>query len=588
MKKKFNLSVTTEKRISHIRPMLLLSFVVFCVTGFAGCEGTTTDPDGGDGNVIGTDNSIIATPTIWEAGSTHIIDCALNVNSTLTIQEGCTVKFTENGSMTIGSQVSAALIADGSKKKPVLFTGSKSEQAGSWNGITFGQNNVSATTKLNNCILEGAGKNNKACLSLANTRMAMDSCIVRKSASYGIELSENAGFSLFENNQLESCADYLIKSAPQSLLGLSANNTFTPTGNKAIALVSGMIKTSGTLTKLPVPYTVLGTFEVDGGELTIEKGTTIRFDIATALCIGRNQFSALIAEGTASEPITFTSASASPQTGDWTGIQFFESNSSNKSSIKYAVIDYAGRPDGSLEGAILNYSGLKLENTTIRNSTTNAVNCANNGYFVTCINNTFSNCDKDPVIIFANHAHTIGSGNSITAGAGLGIRVTGETVSQNVRWLKQTVPYIIDGCVYIQTNSGNAVLNINPGCTLHFMSGSNIEVQDNGTLLAQGTADNRITFTSNAITPSPGDWDGIGIGYGTSRTILDYCNIEYAGHYSEYNIGIGGYNVTVSNCAINHSLVNGIKVFYNEPAYNPTLLNNTFTSNLGSDVIYEQ
>ena len=67
-----------------------------------------------DPNLIGAENSLINTPTTWEANSVKTIDCALIINSILTIEEGSTIKFTENGSLLIGSSTNAALVADGS------------------------------------------------------------------------------------------------------------------------------------------------------------------------------------------------------------------------------------------------------------------------------------------------------------------------------------------------------------------------------------------------------------------------------------------------------------------------------------------
>ncbi len=50
-------------------------------------------------------------------------------------------------------------------------------------------------------------------------------------------------------------------------------------------------------------------------------------------------------------------------------------------------------------------------------------------------------------------------------------------------------------------------------------------------LNATGTNDVPIAFTSNALTPAPGDWRGIVFFNSTvdGSTILDYCTVEYGG-----------------------------------------------------------
>lgn len=75
-------------------------------------------------------------------------------------------------------------------------------------------------------------------------------------------------------------------------------------------------------------YTLSGLIYVkDGAKITIEKGTRILGAVGNhqvggtpggGLIITRG--SKIIAEGTAAEPIVFTSASATPQSGDWAGI----------------------------------------------------------------------------------------------------------------------------------------------------------------------------------------------------------------------------------------------------------------------------
>lgn len=74
-----------------------LSLLVLLLAGlFAGCG--ETDPAGEtNDNVITAANGQILTPTVWEDGSVKVIDCILNVQSTLTIEPGCTLQFTTNG-----------------------------------------------------------------------------------------------------------------------------------------------------------------------------------------------------------------------------------------------------------------------------------------------------------------------------------------------------------------------------------------------------------------------------------------------------------------------------------------------------------
>lgn len=569
-----------------------LSLLALVLAGlFAGCEENEPGGENTD-NVITSANSQILTPTVWEDGTVKVIDCMLSVQSTLTIEPGCTLQFTANGGMEIGMGTNAALIADGTPTRPITFTtvSTANGQAGSWYGITFGSNNVIATTVLNNCIIEGAGKNAEPVIEVYNTKIAMDSCILRNGAGVGIKLTgTTSGFTRFAHNALSACFDYLLQGEAQPLLGLDTTNAYTSVVNKYIAINGGDITTTGTLKRLTVPYVVLQPIRVDNAELTIEPGCTLRFTNAGQLEIGYSQHAALIAEGEPNRPILFTSASASPQAGDWNGIYFYSNNSSNRSIIKHAVIAYAGRTNGSYEGAIVANSGFKLINSTIRDCMNYGVVFNEVSGFVECTNNTIQDCEKDPIYLSAANAHTIGAGNILEAGQGMGIHVKDGTLAKSVTWLKHTVPYVMEGAIYVETTTGTASLTLSPGCDLRFMAGSSLSIDENAKLVAIGTVQDSIFFTSNAQTKSPADWDGIYFMHDVNATNeLKYCRIDYAGHYSDFNIGIYSSNVSITHCAINNSLMNGIYVGYNEPAYTPIIQDNTYFGNLGQNVYYEE
>jgi hypothetical protein len=131
--------------------------------------------------------------------------------------------------------------------------------------------------------------------------------------------------------------------------------------------LSGNINTTTTLTSDKV-WTLKGyVYVTDGAKLIIQPGTTIISDIAEkgALCIERG--AQIIAEGTATKPIVFTSGKAAGERapGDWGGIIILGRAKTNRSSeptieggigrafggtndadnsgvLKYVRIEYAG------------------------------------------------------------------------------------------------------------------------------------------------------------------------------------------------------------------------------------------------------
>ncbi len=88
--------------------------------------------------------------------------------------------------------------------------------------------------------------------------------------------------------------------------------------------ISGVISSNLTLTKALSPYIVKGNILVNSSIiLTIERGVQIRFDGNYGFLINGS----LIAEGTLTDSIIFTSNKATQQAGDWNSIQFSSSAS---------------------------------------------------------------------------------------------------------------------------------------------------------------------------------------------------------------------------------------------------------------------
>lgn len=122
------------------------------------------------------------------------------------------------------------------------------------------------------------------------------------------------------------------------------------------------------------------------------------------------------------------------------------------------------------------------------------------------------------------------------------IRITGFGVSDAIT-TSQTlhdrgVPYHVgigDGVTGRLDVSGGATLTIEPGVVMAFEHGGSLRIDPttgtqpaSGTLVAVGTADKPIVFTST--TPSAGDWLGVWLGELVQpATRLDHVRVEYAG-----------------------------------------------------------
>ncbi|MEP6674138.1 MAG: hypothetical protein ABJA78_03260 [Ferruginibacter sp.] len=126
-----------------------------------------------------------------------------------------------------------------------------------------------------------------------------------------------------------------------------------PTGTTENTILSGRITADRTL-HAAYTYTLRDLVYLTGGAtLTIEPGTKIVGEKNTRGALIVTRGAKLIANGTATQPIVFTSDQATPQRGDWAGIVLLGRARTNAS--------YNGTPGlGEAEGGINNGDGLGL------------------------------------------------------------------------------------------------------------------------------------------------------------------------------------------------------------------------------------
>jgi hypothetical protein len=114
-------------------------------------------------------------------------------------------------------------------------------------------------------------------------------------------------------------------------------------------------------------------------------------------------------------------------------------------------------------------------------------------------------------------------------------------ITQNTAWTLVDSPFVLSGDLAVYPN---ATLAIEPGVEVRF--GGEFSLFINGTLLADGTNDKIIRFTSNKQDPRAGDWEGI-VFASTQMSSLTHCIIEY---------GVNGTMVASGSLNVQYSKVN--------------------------------
>ena len=292
--------------------------------------------------------------TWYTAGNPHIIEGTVYVdggfNPTLTIESGVIVEFKPGGSLVIGEpygQQAGTLIANGTGEKPIKFTSYEdSPYPGAWGWIMFGSARGQYSV-LNNCIIEYGGFLGgffgvPTIYAICNS-ISITNCTIREGIGGGVWLGEVESL-IFEKNKITENYSYPISlSSIESAFKFTKDNDFSGnTENRIWVADSQYVGSSGILPNMGLSYEI-GFVYVYDHSLTIDPGCKLLFRERGELSVAHvlvTDSGSVVAIGTPEQPIVFTSASSSPQPGDWEGIHFYEASAN--SILKYCVIEYGG------------------------------------------------------------------------------------------------------------------------------------------------------------------------------------------------------------------------------------------------------
>ena len=151
-----------------------------------------------------------------------------------------------------------------------------------------------------------------------------------------------------------------------------ATTTAVPRG--CATSVSGTVGTT-TWTPAQSPYCVTGNISITG-TLTVAAGTSVLVNPTFSINVASG--GSLVAQGTLTAPIVFTSANASPAPGDWAGLNFASGsigstitsdNYSGGSLLQYTIVEFAGP-------GVTTAESLFFDSCTIQNNRTTTTNGA--------------------------------------------------------------------------------------------------------------------------------------------------------------------------------------------------------------------
>ncbi len=556
----------------------------------------------------------ITTNTTWDlAGSPYVIMKAsgrilIQNDATLTIEPGVRVEFPGSQSMIT---IKGNLVAEGTQANPIVFTRA-SGLTELWHCLEFNGIEGYGGGSLKYCNIDGggstlvAGENYHGAIDcIFAAKPVIENCtisgsrngiystkesapviknsVISNSEYYGLYLencSPEITGNTFSNNA--SAAIYQRTDGDGACYPQYSGNTF---GAGDFVLLNGTLQKSGTWEDPGVPYVINEEMRIQNGvTLTIEPGTEIQFKTAQDLLAVRGT---LIAEGTAADPILFTRVPGFA--GNWHCIEF-NSAAVNSSSMKHAIVEYAGSDWGgeTFVGAIqcVNNAAPAFDNVTVRNCE-QGFYCHTNGN-ATIRNSTIQDntrfgfyvVNSSPVIIQNTvtgnaaggmYLHTLTAGKAYpsfegnTWGPNDRIHLRGNA-DQNGTLEFANTPYVISQNMIIQDL---VTLTVEPGVEFQFQNAADM-ITVYGTLIAEGTAAQKIRFTR--APELTGNWESIEFFDSRSSTSkIKHAIIEYGGGPlgDDSNLGALECNMgaapNFSDCTIRNNQ-NGVLCYYNSQA----------------------
>ena len=358
----------------------------------------------------------ISTNTTWTtAGSPYVLTGSVFVEGAgtpvLTIQPGVTVKFNSAAALLIGNGSAGSLSAVGTSGSLITFTANGSTTPGFWYGIRL-QANATATTIAYATVSYGGQASTYGGITVTGSSPTIQNVTSQNSNDSGIRInggsptitnctltnnpwglvpygtgSPNVSGTTISNNTAGGI--YLLSPTVTSLQTVTiANNTgyaITQDAKVTLGTVSGLTVTGNTTNgievrgstadvnttwkKVGVPYILSGYVYVEKNGtptpvLTIEAGTTVKFNAGIILAIGNSYAGSLSAVGTSVSPITFT-ANGSTTPGFWYGIRL-QANAT-ATTIAYATVSYGGQAS-TYGGITVTGSSPTIQNVTSQNS----------------------------------------------------------------------------------------------------------------------------------------------------------------------------------------------------------------------------
>jgi hypothetical protein len=279
------------------------------------------------------------------------------VNATLTLSPGLHLRIDAGAAFSFPN---GGIVAGDTAGAPVVL-----ESTGQgWYGISTEHAGLSA---LRNVVLKDCGLSSPGCLNLeglcgSDSGLVANNLTIQGSKSAGVYMGICGKIHPASHNlTITGSASVPLDLTSVSLAGLPAG-TYTGNGWDVVRVRVGVAQRER-WHSVGIPYALIGGYSADS-TLTLGPGVTIQVDTGHAFGIGWG----LISEGTAAEPVTFTSITPGVA-GSWMGIDI--GGPPEGAHLDHVIVADAGGGPGGFSGAVrfaADAGGVLTNSTIVRSS----------------------------------------------------------------------------------------------------------------------------------------------------------------------------------------------------------------------------
>ncbi len=517
----------------------------------------------------------ITTAELWTQGWIHRVTCPVDVQTTLTIEQGTLVRFAGfDSTIDVGHTATGRLLALGDATEPIRF-----EYEGiRGGGFQFGPLDTGSIVQ--HALIQ-AGDNPRASIVNAAPLLVLDNVVISDGPLHGISTEPGSelivrgsriermqGAGIVSAGGITELSDSVITDnlgtpirVQVADVGNIVNTDVSGNWTDAVSVGGGDVTADAVWQDLGAPYVFsdsVGIGSLSEPVVTIEPGVELRFGANDFLAVGEHAPGMLVIDASA-DPVVMQGTTTRQFPGGWQGLELrrFDLGSTiDGLVVRHAEIGIRTVGDEGFDSATLELHGIQIEQSLDSGVLADAYSSLD--LFDLSITDglgdgvvTGAELLRFEDVTIERNAHIalgVAPNHVVEAAAAtlvdngderLHVIATDSPLTIDALWPARAEPYVVAGLLIVD-DIGRPSLTLADGAELQFNQHSGLEIRRGTFDIESGAAG--VLLTSSRPSPSPGDWRSLHLGDASEvgPSLLEGLTIEYAGGNSSGSLYFQG------------------------------------------------